>query len=193
LDGHFFRWGVTRDHRERNCWGNRRLRLTRQVEPRCSHQRRLDGWQVIMKTNVSHDEQVSRGVRVRGEHGLNTPGAVASRSAVALAKGATHQRWYSADRRWAARRSGWWSDGGHPTTPRSRRRARGIFNVPGFVSGGAPAAADGWRYAHSEDKRRKGERKGSALPASHGCQMNQTRARSMRRILARVPSRQGAA
>jgi hypothetical protein len=98
-----------------------------------------------MKTNVTRDQQISHGVRGRGEHGLNTLGAVASRSAGALAKGATHQRWYGADRRWAVRRSRWLSDGGHPTTPRSCRRARGISNVPGFVTGGAPAAADGWR------------------------------------------------
>jgi hypothetical protein len=98
-----------------------------------------------MKTNVTRDQQASRGVRRRGEHGLNTLGARPSRSAVALAKGATHQGWYGADRRWAVSRSQWWSRGGRPTTPHSCRRARGILNVPGFVSGGAPAAADGER------------------------------------------------
>jgi hypothetical protein len=102
-----------------------------------------------MKTNVTRDQQVSRGVRGRGEHGLNALSAGPSWSAGALAKGATHQRWYGADRRWAVSRSRWLSDGRHPTTPRSRRRARGIFNVPGPVIGGAPAAADGWRWAYT--------------------------------------------
>ena len=101
-----------------------------------------------MKTNVTRDQQVSRGVSGRGECGLRSLGGYGSRSAGALAKGATHQRWYGADRTWSATRSLWWSDVGRPTTPRSCRRARGIFNVPGFVSGGAPAAADGERYTH---------------------------------------------
>jgi hypothetical protein len=100
-----------------------------------------------MKTSGSHEQQVSRGVWQRGGPGLRTFGYRPLRSAVALATGATHQRWYCADRSWAVGRSRWWSDGGHPTTPRSCRRARGIFNVPGFVTGGAPAAADGWRWA----------------------------------------------
>jgi hypothetical protein len=101
-----------------------------------------------MKTIVLHDQQVSRGVTESGDERLRTFGSSPSRSAGALAQGATHQRWYGADRRWAVSRSLWWSDGGCPTTPRSCRRARGIFNVPGFVTGGAPAAADGWRYTH---------------------------------------------